>query len=188
MTHLRPDRGAFMSRDRATRIVPRGAVMDIFQFFWGALAWTVTVAALWPVNAPMAALSFRIWRETKESDIEGGELWVRAFLASFILAVLVVVFVAIDYVLADLAEFPPGIIHLVVFVSFLALGCWVMLYIFSLGDFFEGLSLVVIYLFLPVIVLWLLNALLGLISPSLRFWDPLVNLATLWLKQPPSTT
>ncbi len=164
------------------------SLVDIFEFSWAALAWMATIAVIFPINAPMAALAFRIWRETKESDIEGGELWIRAFLASFILAILVVAFVVIDYVLADLAEFPPGIIHLVVFVSFLALGCWVMLYIFSLGDFFEGLSLVVIYLFLPVIVLWLLNALLGLISPSLRFWDPLVNLAALWLKQPPSTT
>jgi hypothetical protein len=167
---------------------PKGVKVDIFQFFWGALAWTVTVAVLWPLNIPMAALSFRIWRETKESDIEGSELWIRAALASGAVMIICLVFVAVDYVLADLAEFPPGIIHLVIFVGFLALACWVMAYIFSLEDFFQGLSLVIIYLFLPVIALFLLNSLLGLLSDRMRFWDPLLDLAKAWLKQPESSS
>jgi hypothetical protein len=161
--------------------------MDIFQFFWGALAWTVTVAVLWPVNTAMAALAFRIWRESKESDIEGNELWIRSLYASTALAAVTAVFVVVDYVLADLAELPPGPVHLSVFLGLMASAAGIMLYMFSLEDFFQGLSLAAIYLFLPVFGLFLLNGLLGLINPSLRFWDWPVGWATAWLKQPPST-
>jgi hypothetical protein len=161
--------------------------MDIFQFSWAALAWMVSVAACFPLNVPMAALSFRIWRETKKSDIEGAELWQRAVLVSGALALTCVGFVALDYLLADLAELPAGPIHLVVFVGFVALACWEVLYLFSLNDFFEGLSLVVVYLFLPMIALFLLNGLLGLISESLQFWsNGPVGWAKYWLKQPPA--
>jgi len=158
--------------------------VDIFQFAWSMLAWTVTVAALWPLNVPMAALSFRIWRETRESDIEGSELWVRAFLASTSLAVLTILFVAVDWAIADQAEFAPGVVHMTILVGFLAAASGIVVYIFSLDDFFQGVSLVIIYVFLPVIVLWLLNSLLGLINGSLRFWDPMVNIAKYWLVQP----
>src|SRR5207302_7961167 len=153
---------------------------DIFQFCWSALAWTVTVAAVWPLNVPMAALSFRIWRETEESDIEGSELWIRAALASFVVMVVTLVFVAIDYALAELAEFPAGPVHLTILVGLLALACPIMLYVFSLEDFFQGLSMVVIYLFLPALALYLLNAMLGLLNEKLRFWDPVVGMPTYW--------
>ena len=158
--------------------------MDIFQFVWSTLAWTVTVAALWPLNVPMAALSFRIWRETKESDIEGTELWFRAFLASTSLAILTILFVAIDWAIADVAEFPAGPVHLAVLLGLLAAASGIVVYIFSLEDFFQGVSLVIIYLYLPVIALWLLNALLGLINSSLRFWDPILSLASYGLVKP----
>jgi hypothetical protein len=158
--------------------------LEIFVFFWGALAWTVTVAALWPINIPMAALSFRIWRETKASDIEGTELWIRAFLASTCITVIAVVFVAIDYVIVELMELPPGPVHITVFVGMLALACVAMLYMFSLEDFFQGLSLAMIYLFLPVLALFLLNGLLGLLHENLRFWDPVVKMAAYFLTKP----
>lgn len=158
--------------------------MDIFQFFWGALAWTAAVALFWPVNIAMAALAFRIWRETRDTDIEGSELWIRSALASFTVAVVAVAFVLLDWVLADLAEFPAGIVHLAIFVGFLAVASWAMLYMFSLEDFFAGLSLAVIYLFLPAIALFLLNALFGLLSPYLRFCDPVVGVVYAWLKAP----
>jgi hypothetical protein len=160
--------------------------VDIFQFAWAALAWMTTIAILFPVNIPMAALAYRIWRETKETDIEGSELWVRAAYASGSLAIMIVAFVALDWLLADKAEFPPGPIHLTIIVGFVALAAYVMVYIFSLEDYFQGLSLVVVYLFLPLLVLFLVNAGLGLISPSLRFWDHLVGLANIWLVQPKS--
>jgi hypothetical protein len=158
--------------------------VDIFEFCRAALAWMTTVAVLWPVNAPMAALAFRIWRETKQTDIEGSELWIRAFLASGALALLMVGFVLVDWLLADVAEITSGPIHLVILIGFIALASLVVQYLFSLDDYFEGLSLVIVYLFLPLFVLFVLNALLGWLSPSLRFWDPLVNLASGWLVKP----
>jgi hypothetical protein len=160
--------------------------VDIFQFFWAALAWMTTVAILWPANVPLAALAFRIWRESGESEIEGSELWWRAAYASFVLAAIMAAFIGIDWLLADRAEISPGPIHITVFGSFVALAAWVMVYFFSLNDYFEGLSLVVIYLFLPLLVLFVLNAGLGFLNPSLRLWDFPVNLASDWLVKPPS--
>jgi hypothetical protein len=157
--------------------------VDFFLFFWSALAWMVTIAVV-PLSLPMAALAFRIWRETSETDIEGSELWIRASLAWGALALIMVVFVTVDWLLADYAQFPAGPIHLTVFIGFVALAGWVMTYLFSLGDYFEGISLVAIYLFLPMIVLFLLNGLLGLLNKSLRFWDPLLNLASDFLVKP----
>src|SRR5262249_39919839 len=147
------------------------------------LAWTATIAVV-PLSIPMAALAFRIWRETRESDIEGGELWRRAFLAWLALAVSMVGFVALDWILADLAEFPAGPVDLATLVGFLALAAWMMVYFFSLDDYFEGISLVLIYVFLPMIALFLLNGFLGLMHPSMRFWDPLVRLAYVWIVEP----
>jgi len=158
--------------------------VDIFQFFWSTLAWTATVAVLFPLNVPMAALAFRIWRETKETDVEGSELWIRSSVGSFGVAVVCAVFVALDYVLADLAEFPAGPIHIIAFAGFVAVACWVMFYVFSFEDYLQGVSLTIIYLFLPLIALFILNAMLGVLSESLRFWDPVVNLAKYCLKNP----
>jgi hypothetical protein len=158
--------------------------VDIFQFFWSAIAWTATVAMLFPVNVPLAALAFRVWRETKETDVEGSELWIRSSLASLGVGVVCAAFLALDFVLAELAEFPAGPIHIVAFVGFFALACWVMAYMFSFEDYFQGVSLTILYLFLPLIALFLLNGMLGLFNPSLRFWDPLVNVAKYFLKEP----
>jgi hypothetical protein len=158
--------------------------VDIFQFFWNALAWTVSVAVLCPLTTPMAALAFRIWRETRETDVEGSELWIRSFLSSFLLALLSLAFVVVDYCLAELAELPPGPVHLLVFIGFIALSAPVMVYTFSLEDYFQGLSMSVIYLAIPVIALFLLNGMLGFINSSLRFWDPVVGIVKYCLKNP----
>jgi hypothetical protein len=139
---------------------------------------------LFPVNIPLAALAFRIWRETKQTDVEGSELWIRSGLASFGVAVACAAFLGLDYVLAELAEFPAGPIHIIAFVGFLAVACWVMAYMFSFEDYFQGVSLTIIYLFLPLIALFVLNGMLGLLSQSLRFWDPVVSVAKYCLKEP----
>jgi hypothetical protein len=157
--------------------------VDLYQFAWGVLAWTTTVT-LFPGSVLMAALAFRIWRESRDTDIEGAELWQRAFLAWAALALIMVGFVAVDWALADYAEFPPGPIHLVILIGFVALASWVMFYMFSLDDYFEGLSLAAVYLFVPVIALFLLNAALGLLSTSMRFWDPVVEFVKVWLIKP----
>jgi hypothetical protein len=159
--------------------------VDFFQCVWAALAWMVTVTVL-PIGIPMAALAFRVWRETRETDIEGSELWTRSFLAWAALAGIMVAFVAADWLLADQADLPPGLIHLVAFVGYLALVSYVLVYFFSLDDYFEGLSLAAIYVFVPIVVLFLLNGMLGFLNESLRFWDPLLGFAKYWLKNPSS--
>src|SRR5688500_382902 len=143
--------------------------MDIYQFFWSALAWTVTVAVLFPINVPMAALAFRIWQGPRREDhMETDEFWKRSALAALVIALVSVAFVFIDYVLWAWAELPAGPVHLVVFTGYLAAVVWMMMLFFEVEDFFQGLSLAVIYLYIPVFILWLLNWPIG-------FWEPVVD-------------
>jgi hypothetical protein len=151
--------------------------MDIYQFFWTALAWTMTVAVLWPANVPLAALAFRIWQGQKPVDMDRGEMWMRSALGALVVAVVGVVFVALDYALWAWAELPAGPVHLVVFVGFLAAAVYVMMQFFEIEDFFQAFSLILIYLYIPVFALWLLNWPIG-------FWNPLVNFAKGWLQEP----
>ena len=163
--------------------------MDIYQFVWAAFAWTVTFAALWPVNVPAAALAFRIWRgRTPVVDMETDELWKRAALATLCIAVASVAFVGLDWVLATQAELPPGPVHLVVFLGYLPMAVWIVMLFFGLEDFFEGLSLLLLYFYLPVFAIYALNWLLGAINPSLEFWTPVVDYVKGWLPEPPPTT
>src|SRR3712207_5854391 len=132
--------------------------MDIYQFFWSALAWTVTVAVLFLLNVPMAALAFRIWQGGKRADhMDTDEFWKRSALAALVVALLSFVFVFLDYVLWAWMELPAGPVHLVVFVLYLSAVIWMMMLFFEIEDFFQGLSLALIYLYIPVFVLWVLN-------------------------------
>jgi len=154
--------------------------MDIYQFFHGALAWTVTLAVMLPLSVPMAALAFRVWRGTTEvEDIEGSDLWTRSFLAAAGVAVVGVGFVLLDYLLAGAAEIAPGPVHLVVFMGYMSVAIWILFYVFSLEDFFQGMSLAIIFFALPFVVLWPLNYFLGL-------WNWALNYVLTWLPAPVS--
>src|SRR2546421_6300289 len=93
----------------------RRAVVELYQFFWGALAWIATVAVLWPINVPLIALAYKIQNGTKPLEIEREELWYRSLFGAGMLALLTVGFVLLDYFFIDLTDFPPGPIHLVIF-------------------------------------------------------------------------
>jgi hypothetical protein len=150
--------------------------MELYLFVWATLAWTVTIAALWPVNVPLAALSYRIWNGTRPIDEEmQEELWRRAAYGSLLIGLSAVAAVVLDYILWKWAGLPSGVVHLVVYLGLVSLATWLLMLFFALEDFFQGLSMLILYLYLPVFILWLPNWLLD---------DKLLTIAKSWLQMP----
>ena len=95
-------------------------------------------------------------------------------------AVVGVGFVLLDYLLAGAAEIAPGPVHLVVFMGYMSVAIWILFYVFSLEDFFQGMSLAIIFFAFPFAVLWPLNYFLGL-------WNWALNYVLTWLPAPPAS-
>ena len=151
--------------------------MEFYYFLRGTLAWTATVAILWPFNIPLAALAYKIRLGANKNPLKTKEYWVRSGAASFAVACITVMALALDFFLADGTDFPAGPIHLVVFMAYVPAAMWAIFVLFALEDLMQALSVFVIYIYLPVLVLFLLNAIIG-------FWQPLVDIVGGWLKVP----
>ena len=151
--------------------------MELYNFLRESLAWTVTVAILWPANVPLAALAYKVRQGPRPIDMETLEFWLRSSMAAFALAVLTLVMVVIDVVLAHGADFPAGPVHLMVFMAYIPAAVWLLFVFFALEDLLQGLSVFMLYLYLPVIVLYVLNAIFGL-------WHWPLSTALSWLKSP----
>jgi hypothetical protein len=156
--------------------------MELYEFLRGTLAWTATIACLWPINVPWIALAFKVQQGSRPIDMENDEYWWRSIWASLVLALITAGFVFVDYLLADGAQFPPGPIHLIVYVAYVPVAVWILTLFFAMDDLLHGLSLFMIYLYLPTFVLFALNTALGWLNPRLRFWDWFLGWVDPWLK------
>ena len=151
--------------------------MEFYYFLRGTLAWTATVAILWPINIPMAALAYKIRLGPNKNPLKPNEFWGRSALVSLVVALITLVAIVLDNFLTDGTDFPAGPIHLVVFMAYVPAAMWAIFWFFALEDLMQALSVFVIYIYLPVLVLYVLNAIIG-------FWQPLVDLAGGMLKVP----
>jgi hypothetical protein len=151
--------------------------VELYKFFWGALAWIATFAVLWPINVPVIALAYKIQHGARPISIEREELWYRSFLGAGMLALLTAGAVLVDYFLVDLTGFPAGPIHLVIFAGYVAAAAWLMFIAFAYTDLLEGLGIFTIYVGLPVFLLFVINAVLGI-------WNWPLSVAYDYLKTP----
>lgn len=145
--------------------------MELYDFFRGLFAWSVVVAAAWPLNIPMLALAFKVQTGARPLPMDSEQLWWRSIFGALFLGLATIVFVVLDYVMTDWAEFPPGPIHLIIFAGFVAVAAWLLFVMFAHDDLFEGLSLFIIYIYLPVFVLYLFNRATGLFNPVLGYLE-----------------
>ena len=134
-----------------------------------------TVSVLWPVNIPMAGLALKIRQGHTPIDMEDDEYWWRCTGGSLVLAVATLVCIWVDHLLTGNLDLPAGPVHMVIFFAFIAAGGWLYELFFALEDFFAGLGMVMIYLYIPMTVLFLLNLVTG-------WWNPLLRFALGWLK------
>jgi hypothetical protein len=151
--------------------------MELYNFFWGALAWVATFAILWPVNVPLLAMAYKIQNGAKPLTIEQDELWYRSAVGAGILAFMTVGFVFLDYFFIDWIGLPPGPIHLVIFMAYVPAGAYGMLISFAYAELMDGLGVLIIYIGLPVLVLFLINAMVGI-------WEWPLRIAYGFLKTP----
>ncbi len=154
--------------------------MDFYNVIRTCLAWFATVACLYPLNIPWLFFAYRINEGSVEEDkqMESDELWKRAGLAGFVLAVLTAAFIVLDALLAQWLDFPAEIIHPVIFLAYPPAAVALLTVFFSFDDAVAAFFLFMIYLFGPLVVLGGLNWLFP-------FWTPLLNFAYPWLKEIP---
>ncbi len=145
--------------------------MELYQFAWGTLAWTIAYAVFLPLSIPMARLAYFIWNSKRPIEEEmQEELWRRAIYGSVVMAVVCLAFLLLDYLLASWAELPAGLVHMILLLVLLGVMTWVVMLFFAFEDFFSGLSLLLIYLYLPIFVLWLPNRLFGIFNWYLNWF------------------
>jgi len=153
--------------------------MQIYTFAQHMLAWSVTVAVLGFVTFPWAVVAYKIWHGNKpiDEDIKD-ELLIRSWFAGWTLGAASSAFVLLDYAAADEGYLwlPAGPVHVVFFIGYLCIAAWALMYFFSMEDFFQGLSLAVIYLYVPTALLFALSYL---------FNNPLQGYVLTWLVDPP---
>jgi hypothetical protein len=152
-----------------------GAV-ELFNFFRWALATTLAVLVLWPLNVPILAFAYKVQHGPKPIPLETTEFWARSAFAALVLALAAIVCAVADYLLVTGAEIPPGPVHLVLFMAFLPAAAWLLFWLYAMEDFGPAFMLLVIYICLPGFLLTLLNWLSDL-------WFP-VGLAESWLVKP----
>ncbi len=153
-------------------------IMEIYTFAQHMLAWSTTVAVLGFITFPWAIVAYKIWHGNKAIDDDvRDELLQRSWFAGWALGAAAIVFVLLDYLTADEAwlGLPAGPMHCVFFVGYLALAGWWMMFFFSMEDYFQGLSLAVIYLYVPAALFFVL---------SLLFDNPLQVFVLKWLVEP----
>ena len=148
--------------------------VEFYQFLRGTLAWTASVAVLFPLNIPLMALAYKIRNGPNRISMPRQEFWWRSTGAALAVTVCTLVMLGVDYLLAEGAAFPAGIIHMVMLMAYVPAAVWACFVMFALDDPLQGLSVVVLYLTLPVLVLYLLNLVVA-------FWLP-VDWAYDWLK------
>jgi hypothetical protein len=128
---------------------------------------TVLTALAWPVNALILALAVRVSKGRKKLDIPGGELGWRCFLGSLGLAVFALLFVGADYLLAESAEMPAGIVELLLLFTYMLAAIGFLYWALALEDLGQALTILFLYVLLPGVPLLIAGRFLGL-WPALR--------------------
>jgi hypothetical protein len=140
--------------------------VDVLSFLSWLLVTIVGVTVLWPLNIPIAALAYKLRQGNQPMPLEPGPFWWRATFAALGLFVLSWVFVGLAHVLITGADLPANAVHLVLLLVYLPAGVWYFLWMFALEDFFQALSVFVLYVAVPGLPFFLLHRLI-------HGWKPL---------------
>ena len=130
--------------------------MDILAFLAWALVTIYGVTLLWPVNAGLMALAYKVQNGPAPVAYEGNEFWVRSTFAALALAVLSLVMLGLAYLLVGSAGLPAGPVHLILLLLYLPAAVALVFWLFALDDVLQALSIFAIYVLLPGAVLLLL--------------------------------
>ena len=152
-----------------------------YRFPYYMLAWSLTVALMSAVLFPWSIVAYKIARGGVAIDEDyRDELLQRSFYLGIAQGLAAVLVVLLDYVAIDdgWLGLPAGPFHVVFLVVFVALTAWLMYYFFSLEDFFQGLMIAVIYLYVPTVLFVITFG---------HKWNLLFTYLLTWMKDPKPT-
>jgi hypothetical protein len=131
--------------------------VELFNFFRLMLAVIATVTIAWPVNIPFAALAYKVRLGQGTNPLEPRAFWTRSTFAALGLAGMSLVLLGIDYALAKQFEFPPGPVHLFLFMVYVPVAVWYLFVLYAMEDLLQALGVFVLYIFLPGLPLLLID-------------------------------
>lgn len=139
--------------------------MEIYIFVRSLLGWMAFVALLWPFNAGMLYLAYRIRDarvpEDDDNYMEPDELRTRSLIGSAVLGAMTLVFLFVDLVFATWGEMPAGPVHFAVLLGYVPAAAYLLMLFFAENDYFQAMSLLTLYLAIPLFVIGPLGWLIG---------------------------
>jgi hypothetical protein len=132
--------------------------VEFYELFRWGLVLVVSVTVPFPVNVPLAALAYKVRLGPDPVPLDPGPFWLRSALAAFLLAALGLATTGADYLLVR-ADVPAGVVHMALLLAVVPAGVWLLASAFELEDLLQGLSVFVIYVFLPGLPLLMLAVL-----------------------------
>ncbi len=128
--------------------------MDLFEFMRWVLIISLSIN-FFPINIPLAAMAYKIRLGNAKLPMDTDVFWWRSTGVALGLFGLSLVTMVLDF-LAVSIDFPPGLVHIVLFLLYLPAAVWYVFWMFALDDILEGFSLLMIYTWLPGLILALL--------------------------------
>jgi hypothetical protein len=149
--------------------------VELFTFVRWVLVIAITTTLFWPLTVPLAALAYKVRLGPALVPLETQAYWTRSAFAALVLALMALL-------LAGLANWlcaggmPPGVVYVILLLVYLPVAVWFVTVLFALDDLGEGLSVLLIWIFLPGLVLGMLN-LIGISFPLAlaESWLPKVS-------------
>jgi hypothetical protein len=134
--------------------------VELFAFFRWVLVITISTTLFWPLTVPLAALAYKVRLGPAPVPMPTSAFWTRSAFAALGLALMALVLAGFDY-LGAASGFPPGVVHFALLLLYAPVAVWFLTVMFALEDPLEGLSVLMIWIFLPGLVLGALNLLFG---------------------------
>jgi hypothetical protein len=137
--------------------------VELFSFVRWVLVVAITTTLFWPLTVPLAALAYKVRLGPALVPLGTQAYWTRSAFAALGLAVLALLLAGADALLCA-GGMPPGVVHVILLLVYLPVATWSLTVMFALDDLGEGLSVLLIWIFLPGLVLGMLN-LIGISFP-----------------------
>jgi hypothetical protein len=126
--------------------------VDAFEIFRTILIVVVSVTILVPLDVPLAALAYRVHVGAGPMPMDATPFWWRATGMALGLAAASLVLMFLDYWLVAFIDFPPGFVHGMLLLLYLAGGVWFVFWVFELDELLEGASVLLIYIGIPCLL------------------------------------
>jgi hypothetical protein len=146
--------------------------VELFNFIRWVLVIIVTTTLFWPLTVPLAALAYKVRLGPEPVPMDTTAYWTRSAFAALGMAVMALVLAGVDYLLIS-GGMPPGVVHFALLLLYVPVAIWFLTTMFALEDLLQGLSVLIIWVFLPGLVLGGLNLIgFGLPLALAESWLP----------------